>query len=124
MAESIGEILNDHMQSLLLSPELEGLEVPIVEFMKSFTKPEGISQLVLYLDKVDVDARFDLMQQVMRSRVPENFPMENLKLWTALTNMIHSVLAVTTKSAVLDEKMTSVFKEIGQGKNPFEMEYN
>ena len=124
MAESIGEILNDHMQALMLSQDFSGLEMHIVEFMQSFTKPEGISQLVLWLGKVEINTRFDLMNQIMHSRIPEGFPTENTKLWHALTTMIHSVLAVTTKDAVTDERMTAAMKDYSEGKNPYLMEAN
>ncbi len=121
MAESIGTLLQEQMMSLMMAPELDGQQEHIASFMAKFSKPDGLPSLTLWLDKVDLEKRFDLMNQVMRSCTDENFPTGNVVLWHALVNTAHSVLAVTTKSAVQDEQMMKALDRYKRGENPYEL---
>ena len=121
MAESIGTLLQEQMMHLMMAPELDGQQEHIANFMAKFSKPEGLPSLTLWLDKVDIEKRFDLMNQVMHSCTTEDFPKDNTLLWHALVNTAHSVLAVTTKAAVEDDKMAQVLEKYKRGENPYDL---
>jgi len=119
MSQSIGEILQEQLMSLMMSPELDGQQEHISTFMSRFSKPEGLPALTLWLSKVDIEQRFNLMNHMMLSCTDENFPDNSSLLWHALVNTAHTVLAVTSKAAVEDDKMASVLERYKHGENPY-----
>ena len=121
MSKSIRDLLQEQLMNLMMAPELDGQQEHITAFMTKFSKPEGLPSLTLWLSKVDIEKRFDLMSQVMHSCIDETFPKDNTLLWHALINATHSILAVTTQSAVEDSKMASVLERYKKGENPYDL---
>ena len=121
---SIGEILAEGTMALRSSPELSGHSKEIDAFMHNFIKTEGLPTLVKFLGKVDQEERLNLLNLVMKSCAPEDFPLENKKLWHGLVSVVQHTLAVTTKDAPGDALLAKARATYGEGLDPFKMDPN
>ena len=123
--ETIGDLLREGTVSLMTNRNFEGQEKNIMNFMESFTKPEYLAELTLWIKKIDVTKQLLFMNMIMKAATPEGFPVDNRMLWHAMVTMVHHCLVLTNAvSEEVDNQLGEAIDKLKEGKDPFELECN
>ncbi len=118
------DVVSSQIEALLQAPQMAGMRSHVVSFMESFGNPENIETLSYLLEKVNPEARFDLLNHVMLSRVPEGFPIKNKLLWHGIANAILNSLALTHAYPISDSKIVQIRNEYSEGRDPYKVIIN
>ncbi len=118
------EAVASQIESLLQAPQMAGMRSHVVSFMESFGVQENIETLTSSLMIVEPEARFDVLNHVMLSRIPEGFPKNNLLLWHGIANVILNSLALTHSHPISDTKIAQIRQDYSKGKNPYKLIIN